>query len=121
MDAVDSAGSGVGLTPHAFEEGKNLYLDILDPVEPRFDLEVFTTSLEFMHRHWGKGRKILVHCNAGLSRSPSIALLFLAKHLAAISDRSYEAARADYQALDPRYSPGSGIQSYLMDQWAEIS
>ena len=34
--------------------------------------------LEFSNKHWRQGKKLLIHCNQGESRAPSLALLFVA-------------------------------------------
>lgn len=117
MDTFNHAGEE---TPHAILDGQDLYLNILDPVEPRFEAEVFHKSLDFMQGQWDEGRTILAQCNAGPSRSPSIALLFLAKRVGVIRGRSYPAAMAGYEVLDPIYSPGSGIQEHLSERWSEF-
>ena len=64
--------------------------------------------------------KLLVHCNQGGSRALSLALLFLAKCRAALSNDSYLEARSEYEKLYPGYKPGPGIQAYLRSKWHKL-
>ena len=63
---------------------------------------------------------LIVHCNCGLSRAPSLALLFLAKRREAIAAESYAAARSAFEKLLPAYAPGEGIRRFLTDRWMEL-
>jgi hypothetical protein len=118
----ERAGKGADAgSPPVLEDEYNLYLDILDPLEPTFERQVFTESLAFLREHWEAEREILVHCNAGRSRSPSILLLFLAKELGVISESDFDSAKADFLSLYPEYWPTTtGIQTYLREHWEEL-
>jgi len=102
------------------EDCENLFLNIIDPPQPLFMMPLFTVSLEFIDRNWASGKNILIHCNKGESRSPSIALLFLAKKLGVINSVSYDSAKTDFIKIYPTYNPGSGIKIYLTKHWMEI-
>jgi len=66
------------------------------------------------------GQHSLINCNLGESRAPSLALLFLAKGLHVISDRSYEEARREFQISYLGYMPGLGISRYFTENWNEL-
>ena len=102
------------------ELGDNLYLNMIDPPKPLFMLPLFTEFLSFAERHWNGGKKLLIHCNMGQSRAPSLGLLFMAKVAGNISNDSFQSAYSDYIAIDPRYGPGQGIQQYLAAHWSEM-
>lgn len=99
------------------EDEFNLYLNIIDPPVPLFMPETFTSFMGFARKHFEADRRILIHCNQGESRAPSLALLFLAKHVQSIPDESYEAAREEFVSAFPGYKPGRGIQTYLRENW----
>ena len=99
---------------------QDLFLNIIDPPKPLFMPASFEAFLLFADREWLAGRKLLVHCNQGESRAPSLALLFLAKCRGALSNDSYLAARSEFEKLYPGYKPGSGIQAYLASKWHEL-
>ena len=104
----------------ALERPDDLFLNMIDPPDPLFMPPLFSSFLEFAPRHWEQGKKVLVHCNQGESRAPSLGLLFLVKYKNEISDASYQAARMEFQKLYPYYQPGQGIQIYLADHWGEF-
>ena len=60
------------------EKENDLFLNIIDPAVPLFMPPLFTAFLEFSNKHWRQGKKLLIHCNQGESRAPSLALLFVA-------------------------------------------
>ena len=63
------------------ETENNLFLNIIDPLAPLFMPPLFTAFLAFANKHWGQGKKLLIHCNQGESRAPSLAMLFWQKEL----------------------------------------
>jgi hypothetical protein len=104
----------------SIEEGQNLYLDLTDGPAGQFSTDPFEAFLAFAFRHWEGGAGLLIHCNLGISRAPSLALLFLAKRLDALPGFSYGAASSAFCNLMPGYSPGEGIRSFLREQWSRL-
>lgn len=105
------------------ETPNNLYLNIIDPAQPLFRYKTFTLFLDFAHREWQEGKDLLIHCNKGESRAPSLALLFLAKYANAIPVSqiiTYDHAAAEFAKLYPQYKPGLGIQTFLRDNWSKL-
>jgi len=101
------------------ERGNHLFLNIIDPNEPLFMPQLFVASLDFTEKHVSK-RKVMIHCNEGLSRSPSLALLYLAKRAKVIDNKSYGAAVKDFIKLFPSYRPRRGIALYLELHWEKL-
>lgn len=101
-------------------DGRHLYMNLIDPEAPLFKEESFSGFRSFASDHYTAGSDLLIHCNQGESRAPSLALLFLAKEICEIPDESYRAARRAYEELDPLYAPGLGIQKYFRDNWAVL-
>lgn len=98
----------------------DLYLNIIDPPIPLFPDTLFSVFMSFARENWDCGETVLIHCNKGESRAPSLALIFLAKGLGAISNDGYANARADFVKLYPTYMPGKGIEKYLTDSWTKL-
>jgi hypothetical protein len=105
----------------ALIEGSNLFMNIIDPPVPLFMPASFTCFLGFSDKHWLAGKKLLIHCNKGESRAPSLALLFLAKCRSALNKDSYQSARLQFEARFPNYNPGKGIQTYFAQKWNEMN
>jgi len=120
--AVGYQGSLPNTHPNylVLEQEYDLFLNIIDPPVPLFMPPLFTGFLAFANKHWEQGRKLLIHCNKGESRAPSLAMLFLAKGVFAITDTSYEVARLEFEKLYPRYNPGKGIEAYFSKNWSQL-
>lgn len=101
-----------------YEQNLHLYLNIVDPSTPLFTPESFKIFLEFTDRHI-TDRPVVIHCNQGLSRAPSLALLYMAKRLQLLPNTNYAAARSAFEEQFP-YSPGKGIESFLSAHWASL-
>ncbi len=81
-------------------------------------IETFNKILDFLDK-WSNKRKILIHCDQGQSRSPTLGLLYLAKRLKSIPNNSFENARNEFIKIYPNYLP-SGIGDYVDQNWNEI-
>lgn len=102
------------------ENGRRLYLNMIDPDEPVFELELFERALSWMELKWRGGAEVLIHCNKGVSRSPSLALLLLAR-LGLVDGRSYDCAW-DSAPLSfvSVYEPRPGIEKWLRENWRKL-
>jgi hypothetical protein len=98
----------------------NLFLNLIDPPRPLFKIESFHAFLRFAAHSYDAGAALLIHCNQGESRAPSLALLFLACHLRAIPRDSFAAAAGAFTRLYPAYAPGQGIRQFLTQHWQTL-
>ncbi len=95
---------------------RRIILNMVDaPIGKYFDLGMFDQSLAFIEEHLTNGKKILIHCNLGISRSPSIGLLYLAAQ-GKIRNSSFKEAQEDFVKIYPDYAP-SGIKEFLTSNW----
>jgi len=99
----------------------DLFLNMIDPPQPLFKLPLFTEFLLFAAEHWDAGRSLAIHCNQGESRAPSLALVFLAKHLRVLPDNSFAGSAGAFRIRYPAYRPGVGIQRFLTDNWTALN
>lgn len=99
--------------------GRHLFLNMIDPQMPLFKLPLFLKSLDFIDENLGDC-KVLIHCNQGYSRAPSIALVYLSKRANILASSSFDDAKSDFLKLFPNYSPGRGIRKYLSRDWDRI-
>lgn len=106
--------------PHylVYKSGLNLYLNMVDmeqELQPGFTNPIMESSIEFIEKHIDP-KKVLIHCNQGLSRSPSIGLVYLSI-LGHIRQDDFNKAVFDFHKLYPNYDPGNGIKLYLSKNW----
>ena len=99
--------------------GNRLILNLVDADDPAYiPDEIMEAAVEFIHSELSGGKRVLVHCNQGLSRSPGIAMLYLATHTDRVSRDSFEAAVVAFRTIYPPFSPAVGIAGWLRERWA---
>jgi hypothetical protein len=99
----------------------HLFLNLVDmdrTLMPVFTNPIMKAALEFIHENIGS-KRILIHCNEGCSRAPSIALLYLARE-SLIPNADYEEARVTFLRNYPTYLPARGIESYMRQNWIDL-
>lgn len=94
-----------------------LYLNMIDVDDPKWvQAPIIDATMGFIKQWRDLDVKVLVHCNQGQSRSPSLALLYLAiKQL--ISTESFEKAEEEFKKIYPAYEPKNGIRSWIKENW----
>jgi predicted protein tyrosine phosphatase len=94
-----------------------LYMNIVDTPDPRFfSEEVFRKALEFIDNQMIVNN-VLVHCNEGCSRGPSIVLLYLRRFTSLIHDTDFDTAVEWFKTKYPQYDPAAGIKGFLRANW----
>lgn len=95
-----------------------LILNLVDVDDPAFmRKEIIDAALSFIHDSLSAGMRVLVHCNKGESRAPSIGLLYLAVFTDKLPTSSLEAAESVFKTIYPGYSPRLGIRGFLAANW----
>ena len=98
--------------------GNRLILNMVDVSNPNyFDKEMIDAGLNFIDEAIQKSMKILIHCNQGESRAPSIALLYLATRVGSLPIESLQIAEAEFRKIYPEYDPKPGIYGFLELNW----
>lgn len=103
-------------------DGGDLYLNMVDMQRKQsheFMQPMISVSLDFVDEYINS-TPVLIHCNQGQSRSPSLAMLYLAKRTDTVSDESYSTATSEFRELYTRFNPGQGIHLYLQDYWHQL-
>lgn len=106
---------------YLYAEKENRFaINIVDSDKAKyFSIPLFQAPVAFINNHLEKGRKILIHCNLGESRSPSIALFYLAL-IGVIKKSSYSEATKDFSDYYPKYKPNKGIKTFLENNWHRL-
>jgi hypothetical protein len=102
-----------------YENGHHLYLNLIDPPQLLFMMPCFEAFLRFVDREIAE-REVLIHCNQGESRAPSLALLYMAKRLWLLPSESYDEAAESFRSQFT-YRPGEGIKRWLTANWQRIA
>jgi predicted protein tyrosine phosphatase len=93
-----------------------LFCNLVDADDKRYIPEVIIDeALRFVNQELSKGRKVLVHCNKGYSRSACIGMLYLKQKGMLSGD--FKSAEMEYLELYPNYNPGNGMRQYTIDNW----
>jgi predicted protein tyrosine phosphatase len=95
-----------------------LFLNLVDADDPAYiPKEIVDAALRFIDEGLKSGDRVLVHCNQGESRSPSLGLLYLALHTDCIPRTSLVEAEAAFRGIYPPYSPKGGMRGFLLNHW----
>lgn len=92
----------------------------MDVLLHKYTEPIVQAALNFIETKLKTGN-VLIHCNQGQSRSPALALLFLAKRAKSIPFNDYSSAKTAFTKLYPNYVPGRGVDSYLQEYWNALS
>jgi predicted protein tyrosine phosphatase len=98
--------------------GTRLILNMVDADDPKyFPHEMIEAALDFLDEVllYYIQEPVLVHCNKGESRAPSLAFLWVHSHLKGLV--SLEKAEEEFRRIYPAYAPKAGIRGYLQANW----
>lgn len=82
--------------------------------------EIVDTALGDIHQNI-VSNSVLVHCNQGASRSPTIAFLYLLKYSSVFSGKDYGEFSKECVKLYPSYAPKRGMADYVRLNWLKYS
>lgn len=106
------------------EEGNRLYLNWIDVEDYRFfdyeeaGVQNVIAALDFID-NWRRHKKVLIHCDQGVSRGPSLGMTWLFKRSGMI-DNGISANRKKFLDIYPEYYPTGGIHMFLFLNWGDI-
>lgn len=83
--------------------------------------EIMDASIAFIHASLAAEQLVLVYCNQGLSRSPSIAMLYLATYTERLPKASFEEATRLFIQMYPPFAPAGGVYGFLRNRWVSWS
>jgi len=89
-----------------------IILNMIDSDKKYFTHTLFEKSIDFIEKNLNENNKVLIHCNQGISRSPSIGLLYLAIKKK-IDNSNFDNAKSEFIKIYPKYDP-KGIAGYYL-------
>jgi len=99
--------------------GKRMALNLLDLDDPHFiPEEAVFTGLNFINKRLTAGDKVVVHCNAGHSRGPTMGLMFL--RTIGEMPSSFGTSEKIFRSLYPKYDPAMGMRTFARAHWAQL-
>uniref|UniRef100_A0A1I7SVT5 Dual specificity protein phosphatase 19 n=1 Tax=Bursaphelenchus xylophilus TaxID=6326 RepID=A0A1I7SVT5_BURXY len=108
ITAIVNAAAGVAnLYPKNFDY---LRVELLDLPETDI-LKELPAVLRFIYDNVNSGGRVLVHCNAGVSRAASIVLAYMIKY----NNLSFHESFSKLRALRPAIQPNSGFVKQLIE------
>ncbi len=95
-----------------------LFLNLVDADDPKYiSKEIVDAALAFVAEAIKSGARVLIHCNLGESRGPSIGMLYLAARAGSISSVDLLTAEVEFRRIYPSYNPKAGIRGFLAENW----
>ena len=100
-------------------KGDHAAMNLIDVDDPEFiSDDMLDTGLAFIHEMLSSGKKILVHCNAGMSRGPTTTMMYL--RTIGELDQPFNRAKHIFKTLYPKFDPGHGMLFHAMSRWDEL-
>ena len=95
-----------------------LILNLVDADDPNYiPKEIIDSALGFIQEGLRKSQRVLVHCNQGESRSPSIGMLYLAINTEKLP-KEFAEAEHGFRQIYPLYNPSLGMRGFLIRNWS---
>lgn len=96
--------------------GKRMALNFIDANDPNFvPVEMVRKALAFVDKRLSEGDKVLIACNAGHSRGPTTAMLYLRSIGELVGN--FIASERVFRTLYPPYEPGIGVRQFCQSNW----
>lgn len=97
-------------------KGAHRALNFIDPHDPNFiPLAMVEQGLEFIDKRLAAGDKVLVACNAGHSRGPSTAMLYL-RSIGELAGNFIQSEKI-FRTLYSNYEPNVGMRQFARSNW----
>jgi len=103
----------------SIKKGNHLALNLIDVDDPNFIPEkAVNEGLDFIDEELKKGHNVLVQCNQGLSRSPSLIFMYL-RRIGELPYK-YSSSYKIFKSLYDKYYPSQGIEHYVKKHWSSL-
>ncbi len=94
-------------------------LNFIDPHDPHFiPVDMVTKGIEFIDNNLSEGKNVLVACNAGHSRGPTTAMVFL-RSIGELTG-GFHSSENIFRTLCDAYEPGIGVRAFNQNHWSHF-
>jgi hypothetical protein len=98
-----------------------LILNLVDTDDVAYiPAEIIDAAIEAIRKNL-ETSSVLVHCNQGFSRSPTIALLYMSKYTDTFRGMSADGGMQAFQKLYPPFAPAEGMANYVRINWGRYA
>lgn len=96
-------------------------LNMVDAEHPKFfsDAMIYA-GLDFIEIELAKGRNVVVVCNKGESRSPTMCLMYMMAHGSFDKSFTHTQVFSKFKKIAPEWNPGNGILQYCISFWNKV-
>lgn len=102
-------------------EINTMALNMVDAKESKyFSDEMIMSGIEFIENELAKGRNVVVVCNKGESRSPTMCLMYMMVHGDFERDMSHSEVLESFEKIAPEWKPREGILQYCIQFWDKV-
>jgi len=96
-----------------------LFLNLIDANDPKYiPKKIIDIALHQIDCQSKIGRNVLIHCNKGESRGPTIGFLYLCA-IGFFSEDSYLTAMRRFIRIYPKYKPAKGMELFAKKHWKD--
>jgi predicted protein tyrosine phosphatase len=101
------------------QKGNRMALNLIDSDNPNMIPEqAIQAGLDFIQEQVDEGKNVLVHCNAGHSRGPTTALMFL-RSIGEMPG-SFHQSETKFKTLYPKFDPNQGMEQFARFNWRNL-
>lgn len=94
-------------------------MDRFSPTYLDFNRKMFEVAFAFLDEYREKGYKMLIHCNQGESRAPTLGMLYVAR-LGAYNYVGFEESVQRLRMVYPQYAPKNNIYQTVAALWQDF-
>ena len=77
------------------------------------------SAFSFLDEYKDKGYRLLIHCNQGESRAPTLGMLYVAR-FGAFNYVDFNASKYKLRSLYPSYNPKQNIYMTVKSLWSDF-
>lgn len=84
-----------------------------------FNKVMFEKAFDFLDEYTANGKKVLIHCNEGLSRSPTLAMLYLARN-GVFNYKDFDTTVKEFKKIYGGYQPRANVFLTTKTLWTHF-